>query len=110
MRTASRFLVCPVLLISLVLPRHLHGQMNQPGKIIGNLRVSRADFPDHPVPKMPQVYLQLVNLYVQQKRTAEAINQLEAYLKAFSDSPFSPKARDLLKRLQGETAASAKPQ
>jgi tetratricopeptide (TPR) repeat protein len=51
-------------------------------------------------PKMSQVYLQLVNLYVQQKRTADAINQLEAYLKAFPDSPFSPKARDLLKRLQ----------
>jgi tetratricopeptide (TPR) repeat protein len=61
-------------------------------------------------PKMSQVYLQLVNLYVQQKRTAEAISQLEAYLKAFPDSPFSPKARDLLKRLQGDASASAKPQ
>jgi tetratricopeptide (TPR) repeat protein len=61
-------------------------------------------------PKMSQVYLQLVNLYVQQKRTAEAISQLEVYLKAFPDSPFSPKARDTLKRLQGEAAASAKPQ
>ena len=61
-------------------------------------------------PKMSQGYLQLVNLYVQQKRTAEAIGQLEAYLKAFPDSPFSPKARELLKRLQGEPSASAKPQ
>jgi tetratricopeptide (TPR) repeat protein len=61
-------------------------------------------------PKMSQVYLQLVNLYMQQKRTAEAISQLEAYLKAFPDSPFSPKARETLKRLQGEAAASAKPQ
>src|SRR5258708_14396848 len=60
-------------------------------------------------PKMSQVYLQLVNLYVQQKRTAEAISQLEAYLKAFPDAPFSPKARELLKRLQGEVAASASP-
>jgi tetratricopeptide (TPR) repeat protein len=59
-------------------------------------------------PKMSQAYLQLVNLYLQQKRTAEAISQLKAYLKAFPDSPSSPKARDLLKRLQGE--ASAKPQ
>jgi Flp pilus assembly protein TadD len=61
-------------------------------------------------PKMSKVYLQLVNLYLQQKRTAEAISQLEAYLKAFPDSPFSPKARDLLKRLQGDASSSAKPQ
>jgi tetratricopeptide (TPR) repeat protein len=56
-------------------------------------------------PKMSQVYLQLVNLYLQQKRTSDAISELEAYLKAFPDSPFSPKARDLLKRLQGTTSA-----
>jgi tetratricopeptide (TPR) repeat protein len=61
-------------------------------------------------PKMSQAYLQLVNLYMQQKRTPEAISQLETYLKAFPDSPFSPKARALLKRLQGDTSASAKPQ
>src|ERR1700694_2584011 len=61
-------------------------------------------------PKMSQVYLQLVNLYVQQKRTVEAITELETYLKAFPDSPFSPKARETLKRLQGEASASAKPQ
>jgi len=61
-------------------------------------------------PKMSQVYLQLVNLYLQQKRAPEAISQLEAYLKAFPDSPFSPKARELLKRLQGNAAASTNPQ
>jgi tetratricopeptide (TPR) repeat protein len=60
-------------------------------------------------PKMSQVYLQLVNLYVQQKRMPEAISELETYLKAFPDSPFSPKARDLLKRLQGEASAAANP-
>jgi tetratricopeptide (TPR) repeat protein len=56
-------------------------------------------------PKMPQVYLQLVNLYLQQKRTSDAIAELDTYLKAFPDSPSSPKARDLLKRLQGNAAA-----
>ena len=61
-------------------------------------------------PKMSQGYLQLVNLYVQQKRTPEAISELEAYLKAFPDSSFSPKARELLKRLQGNASASASPQ
>jgi tetratricopeptide (TPR) repeat protein len=54
-------------------------------------------------PKMSQVHLQLVNLYLQQKRTTEAKAELESYLKAFPDSPSSPKARDLLKRLQGDT-------
>jgi Tfp pilus assembly protein PilF len=61
-------------------------------------------------PKMSQAYLQLVNLYLQQKRTPEAIAELEAYLKAFPDSPLSSKARETLKRLQGDASASAKPQ
>jgi tetratricopeptide (TPR) repeat protein len=55
-------------------------------------------------PAMSQGYLQLVNIYLQQKRTEDAISQLEAYLKAFPDTPFSPQARDLLKRLQGNAA------
>jgi Tfp pilus assembly protein PilF len=57
-------------------------------------------------PKMSQAYLQLVNLYLQQKRTPEAIAELEAYLKAFPDSPLSSKARETLKRLQGNPVAS----
>lgn len=57
-------------------------------------------------PMMSQGYLQLVNLYLQQKRTSDAISELEAYLKTFPDSPFSPKARDLLKRLQREAGTS----
>ncbi len=61
-------------------------------------------------PNMSQVYLQLVNLYLQQKRTSNAIDQLEAYLKAFPNTPFSPKARDLLKRLKGNTTAVTSPQ
>ena len=61
-------------------------------------------------PKMSKVYLQLVNLYLQQKRTPEAIAELEAYLKAFPDSPLSPKVRETLKRLQGNATASANPQ
>jgi Flp pilus assembly protein TadD len=56
-------------------------------------------------PTMSQVYLQLVNLYLQQKRTSDAISELEGYLKAFPDTPFSPKARELLKRLQGEVSS-----
>ena len=55
---------------------------------------------------MSQAHLQLVNLYLQQKRTPDAIKELEAYIKAFPDTPFSPKARELLKRLQQETTSS----
>lgn len=55
-------------------------------------------------PLMSQAHLQLVNLYMQQKRADDAIRELEAYLKAFPDTPFSPKARDLLKRLQDQGA------
>ena len=53
-------------------------------------------------PKMSQASLQLVNLYLQQKRTTDAIAELEAYVKAFPDTPFAPQARELLKRLQSE--------
>ncbi len=53
-------------------------------------------------PKMSQAYLQLVNLYLQQRRTVDAINELQTYVKTFPESLFTPKARDLLKRLQGE--------
>lgn len=59
-------------------------------------------------PKMSQAYLQLVNLYVQQKRTGDAVLQLETYLESFPDSPFAPKARELLKRLQPATPEPAK--
>ena len=51
-------------------------------------------------PKMSQAYLQLVNLYLQQRRTSDAVGKLETYIKEFPDAQFSQKARDLLKRLQ----------
>jgi Tfp pilus assembly protein PilF len=59
-------------------------------------------------PKMSQAHLELVNLYLQQKRTDDAIAQLETYLKTFPGSPFAPKARDLLNRLRSETTATSK--
>jgi thioredoxin-like negative regulator of GroEL len=57
-------------------------------------------------PKMPQAYLQLVNLYLQQQRTSQAISELETYLKEFPDAPMSAKARDLLKRLQANATTN----
>jgi len=58
-------------------------------------------------PRMSQAHLQLVNLYLQQRRTSDAVSQLEGYLKAFPDSPYSPKVRETLKRLQGNASASS---
>jgi tetratricopeptide (TPR) repeat protein len=57
-------------------------------------------------PLMSQVYLQLVNLYLQQKRTPEAIAELHAYIKAFPNSTFSEKAQTLLQKLQQQQAGS----
>ena len=56
-------------------------------------------------PTMSQGHLQLVNLYMEQKRTSDAIVELEAYLKAFPDATFAPQARILLKRLRNEPRA-----
>lgn len=53
-------------------------------------------------PTMSQAYLQLVNLYLQQKRTSDAVGELETYLKEFPEAQFSQKARDLLTRLQAK--------
>jgi Tfp pilus assembly protein PilF len=60
-------------------------------------------------PKMSQASLQLVNLYLQQRRPFDAITELKSYLKVFPDSPLSPKVRETLKRLQGDASAAAKP-
>jgi TolA-binding protein len=57
-------------------------------------------------PKMSQAYLQLVNLYLKQGRTSDAITKLETYLKEFPEAQFSPQARNLLKRLQGNASSS----
>jgi tetratricopeptide (TPR) repeat protein len=49
MASGSRLLVQTALLASFVLPNSLHAQLGVVGKIIGNVKVSRGDFPDHPV-------------------------------------------------------------
>ena len=64
----------------------------------------QTDEPDQSAGK--PVFFGGVNLYLQQKRASDAISELEAYLKAFPDTPFAPQARDLLKRLQGDASAS----
>jgi tetratricopeptide (TPR) repeat protein len=49
MATGFRLLAYSALLISLVIPNRLHAQASGAGKIIGDIRISRGDFPDHPV-------------------------------------------------------------
>ncbi len=53
---------------------------------------------------MTQVYLQLVNLYIQEERKNDAIAQLQTFLKAFPAAPTAAKARDVLRRLQDSSA------
>jgi Tfp pilus assembly protein PilF len=53
---------------------------------------------------MWQAHLQLVGLYLQQQQPQLAITELQAFLKAFPSVPAVPKAKDLLHRLQNESA------
>jgi len=57
-------------------------------------------------PQMAQTYLALVNLFIQEKRSADAIAELKTFLKEFPDHQFAPKARDVLKRLESSSAAN----
>jgi regulator of sirC expression with transglutaminase-like and TPR domain len=54
---------------------------------------------------MWQAHLQLVNLYLQENRREDAINQLQTFLKAFPRTPNAPKARELLHKLRAESGA-----
>ncbi|MGA7851053.1 MAG: tetratricopeptide repeat protein [Terriglobales bacterium] len=55
--------------------------------------------------KMPQAYLQLVNLYLRQNRRADAMTQLQAFLKGFPTASAAPKAQEILNKLQKEESA-----
>jgi tetratricopeptide (TPR) repeat protein len=58
-------------------------------------------------PTMAQARLQLVNLFIQEGKKPEAEAELQDFIKAFPDSPFTPKARQILQKL--ELAQSAPP-
>jgi tetratricopeptide (TPR) repeat protein len=59
---------------------------------------------------MWQAQLQLVSLYLQQQQRQLAIAQLQIFLKAFPSVPAVPKAKDLLQRLQNESAPARTPE
>jgi len=45
-------------------------------------------------------------LYLQENRKPEAISELQAFLRAFPDGPFTPKAKQVLKKLELEQQAA----
>jgi len=53
-----------------------------------------------------QAHLQLVNLYLQHGRRGDAITQLQTFLHAFPSVPAAPKAKELLHKLQSESASA----
>jgi Flp pilus assembly protein TadD len=59
---------------------------------------------------MWQAHLQLVGLYLQQQQRQLAITELQAFLKAFPSVPAVPKAKELLHRLQTESAPADPPE
>jgi len=58
---------------------------------------------------LSNAHLELVNLYLNQKRTAEAIAELRSFLKAFPADPLAPQAHQVLTRLEGPTPVSGPP-
>lgn len=55
---------------------------------------------------LSSAHLELVNLFLTQKRTQEAIAELKVFLKSFPADPFAPQARQVLSRLEGLAQAS----
>jgi tetratricopeptide (TPR) repeat protein len=58
-------------------------------------------------PNMAQARLQLVNLFLQEGKKPEAADQLRDFVKVFPDSSFTPRARQLLQKLNPPAEASA---
>jgi Tfp pilus assembly protein PilF len=55
-------------------------------------------------PKMTKAHLALVNLYLQQRRSPDAVFELKEFLKAAPNDAFAPKAREVLKKLESQSA------
>jgi tetratricopeptide (TPR) repeat protein len=51
-------------------------------------------------PTMPNVRLELVNLYLQQNHPQQAITELHAFLQQFPNDPLAPRVKELLGRLE----------
>lgn len=51
-------------------------------------------------PKMSKVRLELVNLYLQQQKRSDAIEELKSFTKLFPHDPLLPKVKEVLKKLE----------
>lgn len=51
-------------------------------------------------PIMSKAHLALVNLYLRQKRNNDAASELRAFLRAFPEDPFAPRAKQVLEKLE----------
>ena len=56
-------------------------------------------------PGMSKAHLELVNLYLQENKSSEAVAELKAFLKASPEDSFAPRARQLLDRLERQQTA-----
>ncbi len=61
-------------------------------------------------PTMSKPHLELVNLYLRQQRTADAITELRQFVEIFPSDPMTPKAKEVLARLEAAPAQAAKTQ
>jgi Flp pilus assembly protein TadD len=57
-------------------------------------------------PTMAQARLQLVNVFLQEGKQPQAEGELREFISKFPDNPFTPKARQLLERLQAAETSS----
>lgn len=55
-------------------------------------------------PKMTKAHLALVNLYLQERRTPDAVRELRAFLQQAPKDPMAPHAREVLQRLESQSA------
>lgn len=60
-------------------------------------------------PTMSKPHLELVNLYLHQQRTTDAITELRQFVEVFPTDPLTPKAKEVLTRLEAPTVQPQKP-
>ncbi|MBZ5627258.1 MAG: tetratricopeptide repeat protein [Acidobacteriia bacterium] len=59
-------------------------------------------------PQMARAHLELVNLYLRQQRSSDAIAELRKFLQDAPTDPLAPKVRGVLQRLEAEASPSSR--
>jgi Flp pilus assembly protein TadD len=60
-------------------------------------------------PKMPRPHLELVNLYLREQRSTQAMAELHNFLQVAPKDPLAPKAREVLDRLKRASSKESQP-